>query len=69
MLRIKSTIYLTGQAIPKTQIQKTKTIARFDIVIWNLFGICDLEFVYYLFGDIFSLTAMPIAPFIEGALE
>jgi hypothetical protein len=25
----------------------TKTTARFDIVAWNLFGICDLLFVIY----------------------
>jgi len=56
------------QTISKSQIQMTKKIARFDIVIWNLFGICDLEFVYYFFGDIFSLTAMPLAPFIKGGL-
>jgi hypothetical protein len=33
------------QTISKSQIQMTKTTARFDIVIWNLFGICDLRFV------------------------
>jgi glutathionyl-hydroquinone reductase len=51
MLRIKSTIYLTGQTIPKSQIQMTKTIARFDIVIWNLFGICLLSLWGYLWPN------------------
>jgi len=35
------------QTISKSQIQMTKTMARFDIVIWNLFGICYLLFILF----------------------
>jgi len=49
ILGIKPQITSTKlQAISKSQIQMTKTKARFDIVIWNLFGICYLEFVIYV---------------------